>query len=228
MIRIGYREFLKLCRVAEPDLFTTDMCVNAGGVYQSRVGVLRTVEMRAEAEASGMRHVEAVGPALLAFPCTLELLHAFLDRFDLTARVDAFELARFVERQLGRRTDVDSGFPAEWPEAPHISGKLATLTHAARRFWGGKRAQEPAGHPTMKDVADWLVARGYTATQAAQAAQVLRPDWAEPAPKSPAPRAPRPARSPKAEKPAASEQPAAPPPKPARAPRAPRKPKATG
>jgi len=58
------------------------------------------------------------------------------------------------------------------------SEKLAAINQAYWRFWANADREDRMTHPANKDVAAWLLKRGYSATLADQAATIIRPEWA--------------------------------------------------
>jgi hypothetical protein len=58
------------------------------------------------------------------------------------------------------------------------SDKLALMNQASFHFWARVNRTDRSKHPTNSAVAQWLESHGFTPTQAASAASLIRPEWA--------------------------------------------------
>lgn len=60
----------------------------------------------------------------------------------------------------------------------YVSNELETLQKASHRFWANADPDDRGTQPENKDVIAWLIDKGYSASRAAKAAAIIRPDWA--------------------------------------------------
>ena len=68
--------------------------------------------------------------------------------------------------------------PIEPLHHSYLSKKLEALIAAARYWWANADRDEPATHPDMKDVSNWLVEKGFPRSLADKATTIIRPEWA--------------------------------------------------
>ncbi|WP_172203099.1 hypothetical protein [Niveibacterium sp. COAC-50] len=91
--RFGYRDFIKLCRVTDPENWEDCFSVRGDGVYvREHQGILTPAEREAISEHPTGNLKE---PAL-PFPCSLVQFQVFLERQRLYPYVDPFDMLEWA------------------------------------------------------------------------------------------------------------------------------------
>jgi hypothetical protein len=94
-VKIGYSDFVKLCRVDNPEDWCSWLLVKGDGVYVKVPpgDVLMTSEERAGLSEHPTGNLAELA---LRFPCTLNELQAFLEDQGVYGCIDAFDMADWV------------------------------------------------------------------------------------------------------------------------------------
>lgn len=168
-VKLGYSDFVRLCRVDDPEAWAAWLSVRADGVYvKVPEGGLTANERAALSEHPTGNLLD---PAL-RFPCGLEQLQEFLEAHGLYGCIDPFDMADWL---MGK-----AAWPGgnDGPSRANVSDKLAKMNQASMKFWSNADRDDRGTHPDNATVAAWLVQHGFSPTLADKAATIIRPEWA--------------------------------------------------
>lgn len=168
-MKIGYSDFVKLCRVDDPKTWIEWLSVEPDGVYVKVFPDWLTPEERAVLSEHPTGNLKE--PAL-KFPCTLKELETFLETTGLYGCIDAFDL---LEWGMKKANDLSGGNLGPNPNASH---KLSLLNQASMRFWGNVNQLDRDTHPAKAEVIQWLENHNFSPSLAPHAASIIRPEWA--------------------------------------------------
>jgi hypothetical protein len=170
---IGYSDFVRLCRVDNPENWNPGVSIRSDGVYV--VPLPSDANLTPEERSTLSWHPTGnLNEPALPFPCSLDDLRAFLESAGLYGCIDAFDMADWIlsKTQEARNNAL---LPAS---RAHVSEKLAFLNQAAMKFWANADPDDRGTHPDNATVAAWLEKQGFSQTLADKAATIIRPEWA--------------------------------------------------
>ena len=167
-MKVGYGDFVKLCRVDDGEEWCGWLSVCKDGVYVKEPPPGQYDERAILAEHPTGNLAEPV----IRFPCALGDLREGLEQLGVYGCIDAFDMAEWVKNK-GNSNDT----PISASRA-HVSDKLAKMNQASTKFWGNADRDDRGTHPNNVTVAAWLEQQGFSATLADKAATIIRPEWA--------------------------------------------------
>lgn len=94
-MKIGYSDFVKLCRVDDPETWVGWLSLRGDGVYVKVPPGDQRITREERAVLTEHPTGNLTEPAL-RFPCTLDELHMFLEHQGVYGCIDAFDLADWV------------------------------------------------------------------------------------------------------------------------------------
>lgn len=123
-MEIGYSDFVKLCRVNDPEEWVGWLSIRADGAYVKTPpdGLDHNERAALSAHPTG----NLAEPAL-KFPCTLRQFQIFLDEQGVYGCIDAFDMADWVADQLARTSGVEKTKVPASAEKPISTTERKTL-----------------------------------------------------------------------------------------------------
>jgi hypothetical protein len=186
MVQVGYADFIKLCRIDDPENWKYCISVRQDGVYI----VSPPDEMPSGERAILCEHPDKdLSKPVITFPCSLDQFQTGLENIDRYGCIDPFDMAEFVRREMSlileqeRADAAKKGLNTQYLDTnhEHYAAELAKAVEVWLKLYGTCGTLNPKlGHKGQLQKA--LDGQGLSQSAIKRIATVVNPNKAGGAP----------------------------------------------
>ena len=144
MIKIGYSDFIELCRVDDLNDWMTNVEIRADGIYR-RMPEQDASLGRKERAVLTEHPTKNINEPMLTFPCSLEELQVYLEFDAAYGCIDPFDMADFVMREMR-----NPGFPQSDILLHDFPDAIQVACEVYQEFW--HNIPSDFNRPTKDDI----------------------------------------------------------------------------